>query len=370
MNVLVNCSNLKIGGGLQVAHSFVTQLKDFSDHNFVVVASSELANQIDMSAISQNSKLIIYNISAKAIKTISGNDTYLDKLVVDNAIESVFSVFGPTYWKPKVKHVVGYAKPHYVYTDSPFFKILSFVSKLKLSMKKFFHMYDFKYNNQVLVTENEDVSKRLRSILKEKEIHTVTNYYNQVFDHEEKWDYSVQLPDFYGFTLLTVSANYPHKNLSIIPKVISYLNQEYIDFKYRFIVTLNEGDLGTDLDEKINKHILYIGKTNINQCPPLYSQSDAIFLPTLLECFTATYPEAMRMDKPILTSDLNFAKGLCQEAAIFFDPLNPKDIGDKIFKIANDQALQNRLITEGKKQLKKYDNYNSRATKYIEIITT
>jgi glycosyltransferase involved in cell wall biosynthesis len=230
-------------------------------------------------------------------------------------------------------------------------------------------MFDFKFNNDVLVTENEDVSMRLSSIFKKKEIYTVTNYYNQIFDKEQNWDNSIKLPRFEGFTLLTVSANYPHKNLKIIPKVIAYLNQEYKDFNYRFVVTLNQNELLNHLDESVISRILFVGKTNINQCPPLYSQSDAIFLPTLLECFTATYPEAMRMEKPLLTSDLNFAVGLCQEAAFYFDPLSPKDIGDKIYKLANYSELRSKLITKGKEQLEKYDTYNSRAKKYIEIIT-
>jgi glycosyltransferase involved in cell wall biosynthesis len=369
MNILINCSNLKIGGGLQVAHSFVSKLKDFKAHSFIVVTSTELAKEIDLNLEQENVKFLPYNIVPKVIKTISGKDDFLDKIVIDNKIEVVFSVFGPTYWKPKVKHIVGYAKPHYVYTDSPFFKTLSLMTSLKLSLKKFFHMYDFKHNNQIIITENEDVSIRLRTLLIDKEIQTVTNYYNQVFDQEEKWEKNLHLPAFDGFTMLTVSANYPHKNLQIIPKVIAYLNQNYQDFKFRFVVTLNKHELGFNQDENITKNIVYLGKTNINQCPSLYSQSDAIFLPTLLECFTATYPEAMRMQKPILTSNLNFATGLCENAALYFEPLDPKDIGDKIYKLANDELLKKELVANGEEQLKKYDTYATRAEKYIEIIT-
>lgn len=369
MNILINCSNLKIGGGLQVAHSFVSTIKDFPEHSFVVVASSELAKQIDLNLFSKNSKIVTYSIAAKPIKTITGKNDFLDKIVSENNIQVVFSVFGPTYWKPKVKHIVGYAKPHYVYTDSPFFIKLSLISKLKLNIKKFFHMYDFKHNNQILITENKDVSQRLQEILKDKEIHTVTNYYNQLFDQKEKWDDSLQLSNFKGFTMLTISANYPHKNLQIVPQVVSYLNKNYKDFKYRFVVTLERGELGANFGEDINKNIFYLGKVNINQCPTLYSQSDATFLPTLLECFTATYPESMRMNKPILTSNLNFARGLCGDAAVYFNPLDAKNIGDTIYQLASDETQKEIIIENGIKQLEQYDTYASRAEKYIEIIT-
>ncbi len=176
------------------------------------------------------------------------------------------------------------------------------------------------------------------------------------------------LPKFDGFSMLTISANYPHKNLQIIPKVISYLNENYKDFNFRFVLTVKNEELFKSCDENILKRVLTIGAVNINQCPGLYSQSDAIFLPTLLECFTAAYPEAMRMRKPILTSNLNFATGLCEDAAQYFAPLNPKDIGDIIYELANNKELRNNLVLKGIDQLKKYDTYEKRAEKYLEII--
>ena len=42
MNILINCSNLKNGGGLQVADSICGQLHRFPQHQFVVVLSTFL----------------------------------------------------------------------------------------------------------------------------------------------------------------------------------------------------------------------------------------------------------------------------------------------------------------------------------------
>lgn len=43
MVVLINCSNLKAGGGLQVADSICGELCRFTEHRFVVVLSRYLA---------------------------------------------------------------------------------------------------------------------------------------------------------------------------------------------------------------------------------------------------------------------------------------------------------------------------------------
>ena len=50
-----------------------------------------------------------------------------------------------------------------------------------------------------------------------------------------------------------------------------------------------------------------------------------IFLPTLLKVFIAAYPEAMKIEKPIMTSNYSFATDVCQDSALYFDPLDSKD---------------------------------------------
>ena len=73
--------------------------------------------------------------------------------------------------------------------------------------------------------------------------------------------------------------------------------------------------------------------------PMCTAQSDAMLLPTMLECFSASYPEAMVMKKPVLTSDLSFARSICGNAAIYFNPFDPADIADKIIGLVNDKTL-------------------------------
>ncbi|MCL2312157.1 MAG: glycosyltransferase [Firmicutes bacterium] len=363
MNILINCSNLKLGGALQVSHSFLYELRNYPLHKYIVVLSPQMEEIVYCNDFSDNFVFIPHLVKF----SWNGNNSFLDSVVEKYKIEKVFTVFGPAYWRPKVFHICGYARPQYIYKESPFFQTLTFKQKVILKIKKIIHIHSFKQAD-VLITENEDVTKRLKKIIPNKEIFTITNYYNQVFDNENLWDKSIELPKFDGVTLLTISANYPHKNLQIIPNVIAYLNQTKPNFKFRFAISLTDGQLNQNLDKDIKKHILFLGKVPINQCPYLYEQSDFMFLPTLLECFSASYAEAMRMQKPILTSDLGFARGLCGDAALYFNSLSEKDISNKIIELSENKELQNILISEGKKQLLKFDNYKERTEKYLEII--
>ena len=122
--------------------------------------------------------------------------------------------------------------------------------------------------------------------------------------------------------------------------------------------------------EDVKRDILLIGKVDISQCPSLYQQADIAFQPTLLECFTATYPDAMRMKVPILTTDLEFAHGLCQDSAVYYNPLDPEDAADKLYQLAIDNELQYKLVENGKNQLLKFDNSEQRADKLIRLCET
>lgn len=365
MNILINASNVKKGGALQVAHSFIYGLIKFPDYNYTIVLSKELNNIILKNNFPSNFHFLDYTIKPSLKKLLFGENHFLDSIVMQQNIEGVISIFGPTFWKPAVKHICTFARGQYIYTESPFFK-KSIYRTLRSKLKGIFILFSFKRSCDVCITENRDVSQRLKELLPNKNIYTVTNYYNQIFDQKEKWDKSITLPTYSGTTLLTVSANYEHKNLQIIPKVALSLKKKDPNFVFRFVVTINKEEL--IMPREVVDNIICIGKVNVQQCPYLYEQSDFMFLPTLLECFSASYPEAMIMRKPILTSDLNFARGLCNDAAVYFDPLNPEDIADKIISLSQSEKMQEQLINNGLNQLKEFDTSEERVEKYLSIL--
>ena len=114
--------------------------------------------------------------------------------------------------------------------------------------------------------------------------------------------------------------------------------------------------------------VVYVGKTDVSECPHLYNQADIMFMPTLLECFSATYPEAMRMGVPIVTTDLEFARGLCGDAACYYSAIEAEAAAEAIYKVSCDKEYAKRLVDNGKEQLKSFDNYEQRTKKLVKIL--
>ena len=114
MHYLINCSNLKAGGGLQVADSICTQLDCFEQHHFYVVLSSYLDFTKDKIRYYPHVEVYSYDIPNSFATIIRGRDEFLDKLVDKYKIDAVLTVFGPSRWCPKVPHLSGFAMPHLV----------------------------------------------------------------------------------------------------------------------------------------------------------------------------------------------------------------------------------------------------------------
>lgn len=363
---LINASNLKAGGGLQVADSICGQLNRFSQHFFIVVLSSFL--NITWERIIDYKNVVVYNYDIpNSFRTIVlGRDQYLDQLVEKYNIDAVLTIFGPSRWKPRVPHLSGFALPQLVIPESPFFMRMGGLERMKWVLWCAIRKWSFKRSANWFWTENLYISRRLETLFHTDNVYTVTNYYNQVFDCPDKWNRSIVLPAFDGTTCLSVSAPTTHKNFGIIAEILQHLSKNHPSFNVRFILTFDEEQWS--FPKEVRNSIVFVGKTDVSECPFLYEQSDIMFMPTLLECFTATYPESMRMSVPIITTDMEFAKGLCGDAACYFRATDAADAAEAIFKVATDQAFAKQLVENGKRQLLTYDNYEQRAEKLITIL--
>lgn len=176
--------------------------------------------------------------------------------------------------------------------------------------------------------------------------------------------------------VFTLAHPNPHKNLTIIPKVADILRRTDQARNYRFTVTLPDTgrevkkfwrlakDLGAEL------MIENAGRLKLEECPEWYAKSNIVFLPTLLETFSATYPEAMQMGKPIVTTDLDFAHDICGDAAIYYSPLSAKAAADAIMKVASNAALRVDLVARGRDQLKRYPSPEEKYQMQLEWMET
>lgn len=365
MNILINASNLHIGGALQVAISIIEEVQYFdNNHRFIIVCSSEVLSSIVIS--SYDNRFTFYSIDSVGLPMFRFANKELNRIVSKEKVDVVFSVFGPTYWTPKVPHIMGFAIPELINPESKVFKLYSWRKRLKVKLKLMVLAFYIKRNASVYWTETEDCKRRMHKYLvdEKRNVHVIGNTFSRYYNEVESSNSTI-LPEkpFGSVRFITISANYFHKNLSIIRDVS--LGLDKIGLKHEFIVTIEKDDFER-LFHGIN-NVKTLGKVSPAICPQLYNESDFVFLPTLLECFSANYPEAMVMKKPILTSNYSFARDLCKKAAVYFDPLDKEDILNAILKVVKDRELQNQLVNEGLKRLKDFPSARERAESVLKL---
>lgn len=363
MKLLINASNNLTGGSLQVAISFINECQKFTNYEYVVVLGDNICKQIDVSIFPMNFKFY----------TIKSNPFYklgyqLKKIEFKEKPDRVFTIFGPSYWRPNAKHIMGLAILDLFFNEikSIWFDKFSIKDKIMWFTKKKLHSFYVNRDADVIISETATASNMFKRTCKSvKSFYVVSNNCSNFYWKFEKGIVK-NYADTNEFKLLMLSRYRPNKNFECIPKVIDELHKRNI-YDIKFILTIDD-NIFRNKFYKYSENIINVGAQKANDCPVLYEKCDAMFLPTYLECFSASYPEAMVMHKPILTSDLDFAHDICGDAALYFNPDDPEDIALKIIELKTNTQLYNELIKRGGKKLMDFPSPEEKAKQYLDII--
>ena len=173
--------------------------------------------------------------------------------------------------------------------------------------------------------------------------------------------------------LLCLTRYYPHKNLEVLLDVATRIKNE--KKPYTIITTVaDEQHAGAkkfleDVDRLgLRSVIQNIGPVPMDEVPALYEVTDGLLLPTLLESFSGTYVDAMHFEKPIFTSDRDFAHDVCNDVAFYFDPLS----ADNILSIVEGAFETPGLISDksraGARLVRQLPGWNDVAHMYLSLL--
>ncbi|MCT3942690.1 glycosyltransferase family 4 protein [Elizabethkingia anophelis] len=367
MKLIIDNSNLFAGGGLQVAASFLRDLKKMNlSDEFHIIQSLNAIKVIENEQFPDN--FTFYNLGKSEEKSKSKRIRSVKRIESIVNPDCIFTLFGPSYHKSKYPKLVGFAIPYIIYQNSPFFKKISVKENIYYKLLSILKVYSFKKYSDALIFETENARKTfVEKTHYNKDTYTVGNTLNEIFFEPNEWRDYDNLPTS-SFKILFLTANYPHKNMDVIHEVIKILKHKYKFNDFKFLITLQSEEL--NFPEYCEEYIEYLGKVDLKKIPSLYNQSQMVFIPTLLEVFSATYLEAMLMKKPIIASDLEFSRDICGESAYFCEPVNAESYADAIFRLANDENLRNSLVSKGTENLKRFGSSMERTVSYLNIIKT
>mgnify|MGYP001578847034 CR=1 FL=1 len=156
---------------------------------------------------------------------------------------------------------------------------------------------------------------------------------------------------------------YPHKNLENLIRAFEILIKEY-NLDLQLVLAGEDDYFWRQLKKQSNTSILrsievfervvFAGFLADEELEEFYRRAALYVFPSLCEGFGLPPLEAMSFGAPVASSNLTALPEILGQAAIYFDPANPKDMTEKIYSILSDDYLRKNLVEKGFEQIKKY----------------
>jgi glycosyltransferase involved in cell wall biosynthesis len=149
--------------------------------------------------------------------------------------------------------------------------------------------------------------------------------------------------------ILAVSSLAPSKNFTALVKAIDLLRT-----KSFHVVIAGGGNPNVSPLQFPPENIKYLGYVSDGELRALYEHAGAYVYPSLYEGFGFTPLEAMTCGCPVITSNAASLPEVCGDAALYFNPRDPKDLAEKIELLMTSPQLQNELKQKGLEQAKRF----------------
>ena len=354
-NVLVNLLKATSGGGKNILDNYLECLFSAElDYNYYI-----LTPNYNYYKKYSKEQIIIINEKKISNRNLLFLKLYFfdfKKIVRKYKIDIIFNFGDVIVPNKKVKQIYFFDWAYALYNESYIWRRMSLknyvIRKIKVILIK-------KYikNVSLVIVQTNNMEKRMKRIYGVKNIVTkATPLDSQFHKIEKEYDFHLS-KDKIKFLFPAIFT--PHKNFSILSSLTKLINEENLPFK--IILTLNEKEenkLFSRIKKRDRDVLINVGRQTRDYMPSLYQQTDVLFLPTLLESYGLPYIEALKFQKPIITSDLDFAREICKDYALYFNPFEENSILSKM-KISAENHKNPSLETTNDMPLPNNEDWES-----------
>ena len=372
MNLLINFSTLKVGGGQNVAMNFLSKIFEvfLDDVNLFFIVAKNSEPHKYLKEINYKNFIVVSNNPIKRIFFENFESKEILKLW---NIDIIYTYFGYGLFPKNYIQVSGVAVSNVFFPEINFWDYYPFHKKFVKKLIDKYRIYGIKKAN-ALIFENKTMENRCKQF--KWNYHTtfikpsIINYKNSKYENSIQWDFiKSDIPK--GLFLCGWHLN---KNVLIIPKIAKILKNKNI--KYKFIITAGNKK-GNFIYERfkqliseyhVNDYIEIIEPVKKSQLKFLYENIQHVFLLSKLESFSNNIIEAWFFEKPLIITDALWSKDICNNAALFVDRDKEESITSGIIKLINDSNFTKSLINEGKKELSTYPTIEQKILLEINFI--
>jgi len=350
--VLFNCSTNVIGGGIKNSVVFIRHALDSEKFLWHFAISPQVAETLEAYHLTLDHRFRIIDPSPARSRN---SRIELIKLIDKTPFIGVYTMAGPAYIETNLTHVQGishafithprleafFLRPGIYHT---FRRLLETIIKAHYSLKADFFIFQTESARSGFCKRYHISFNRTRVIPNafDRELFEMPKECKNVADSSRK-----------KIIIFCPAAAYFHKGLHFIPDIASELVKIANGLVFEFILSLDETSVLWNVVKKRNKRlnterfVHTIGSYNYRDSASLYQNSTLVFVPSLLETYSATYLEAMVARRPLIVAERPFAREICRDAALYVEPKNSRETAMKILGLINNKELQKRFVMNG-----------------------
>lgn len=354
MRIVVFSHNLTSAGGRSVGVNLVRALSETdSEHEFLMVTPP--GDDYQIAAEAEN--VAIHEMSVGgSVDRLRWEHGVAPQIARDFRADWIVALGNIPVVVPGIRSAVLFHDPHLFYDPSTYRYELMHRRARKAALR--WYLRRSLPSVDVVLTQTAVASRRVRETYGVESTEILPNAVSTLLQDGADAELSVDLPDA-SFRFLTLTRYYPHKNLETLVEMFERHGDALNGVAGLLTIHPDQHPGARRLLRRISKlgleeRLVNLGPLEQRALPGIYRAVDAMVLPTLLESFSGTYVESMSLGVPIVTSERDFARAVCGNAALYVDPHDPGAIASAITRLRNDARVGEALVDRGFEQARQF----------------
>lgn len=374
MNVLFNCSTNVVGGGAKNAAIFIRHALNRPQERFSFALSGQVKSILDSWHI-ESDELHLFDASPARCPRARKR---LSSLARDLGVDMVYTMAGPAYTSFDATHVMGISNPFITHADRQAVFLGATPVKMFLRILQISYQMGHARRADAWIFQTKEARdgfcRRLR-VGRERTVVVPNAIDGDFASYFDSRPVEAINPANSEVNIFCPGLPYLHKALQLVPAIAAEVQAVLRgSVGCRFVLTIDEN---TDLWGNIHKECVQLGVENIvttigsyrySDAPAAYEKADVVFIPSILETFSASYLEAFAAKIPLVAADKGFARDICGDAAVYVDPFDAPGAASELVRLIRDGDRQLDLIKKGLDVVETYGDQESRFGKILKTL--
>lgn len=370
--VLINCSACVLGGSVQVAAGFLRHLISVEFIPFKPVVALSLAVDAECGR-EVASRFPVILTTGRPGAPLAGLATRrsLRAFANSQSASAVFTILGPSYVSFSQPELMGFADGFLLAENVECYKRHPWTEMIRARLLNLIKLNFLRGSRSYWVEASSAKDGLVRKLgVNPSAITVIPNALNPVIR-----DRATGTPPSSTPTFLLLAAGYWHKNHILAPDFAKALAAILPGREFKVSMTLPPGAIWDHVRARaarlgVADRIANLGPLSLDGCARAIEAATAVLHPSLLETFSATYLEAMGLSRPLLASDRRFARDICGDAALYFDPLDPVSAAHQAARLLLEPGLAADLVERGRRRLASFPSPEEKNARLVDLITT